>query len=811
MIKTIDQEIDAARFGGKAASLSFLKLNGFDVPDAFAISVDIANDFFNRGILSPEVDAEIREQLTKMPSAVGYMVRSSALGEDGGDSSFAGQLSSFISSSLHDDVLNNVSLCLHSFNNENVKAYQQSSGKKLAGMAVIVQRLVQPEFAGVTFSRAPDKFGYMLTEYVKGHAEKLVSGDVNPSRVYYSLSTKKQSGDTLVLLEQVFEKTRAIESLYKCAVDIEWVIEADKVAFVQTRPITTTTAGRPVYWSNTNINENYPEPVSPLLYSIARDSYYYYYRNLARYFHLPHEDMRALEPDFSNIIGSFGGRLYYNMQSIHTIFSASPFPELLIKSFDNFVGYEGTNKNVSSLPSFKRKASFVWHIFKADRQLEKQVRAFEQIADNYNALAQNAIHREDVKACFHQFLEIRMHSWYRASLADFFAMIYHGLLGKFSKKYYGTEHSGIHNQLIQAIPGLISTQPVVAMHHLLCAIREEKTLYNDFANLPPVDFLRVLKSPAHKKTADLMEDYLQKFGFRCSGELMLTEDTYCDRPELFIALMQSYDKMAQGNPSALIKTKYLESQQIKKAFIKRIILNNRFNFIKSLVDTLLLRWLIRKASTGIAARERVRLKQALLYYRFKKTVERCGEYFVISGLLEKREDVFYLRHKEISENLSASDPFGKDLKELVKARRASAKEAGSKHFPDDFYTEEGVYMWNPMNEESSAIDSDVIKGLIACGGRVEGTARVLNSIHEAGRLRKGDILITRQTDPGWVVVFPLISGLVVERGGMLSHGAIVSREFGIPAIVGVTNATSRIVDGSKIILDANRGIITLDA
>jgi pyruvate,water dikinase len=80
---------------------------------------------------------------------------------------------------------------------------------------------------------------------------------------------------------------------------------------------------------------------------------------------------------------------------------------------------------------------------------------------------------------------------------------------------------------------------------------------------------------------------------------------------------------------------------------------------------------------------------------------------------------------------------------------------------------------------------------------------------EAGKLEKGDILVTRQTDPGWVVVFPLISGLIVERGGMLSHGAIVSREFGIPAIVGVDSATTKIKDGDRLILNANSGEITI--
>ena len=99
--------------------------------------------------------------------------------------------------------------------------------------------------------------------------------------------------------------------------------------------------------------------------------------------------------------------------------------------------------------------------------------------------------------------------------------------------------------------------------------------------------------------------------------------------------------------------------------------------------------------------------------------------------------------------------------------------------------------------------------MCACGGLIQGRAKVLSSVLESGKLEAGDILVTRQTDPGWVVVFPLISGLIVERGGMLSHGAIISREFGIPAIVGVDSATETINDGDRLILNADRGEITI--
>jgi pyruvate,water dikinase len=108
-----------------------------------------------------------------------------------------------------------------------------------------------------------------------------------------------------------------------------------------------------------------------------------------------------------------------------------------------------------------------------------------------------------------------------------------------------------------------------------------------------------------------------------------------------------------------------------------------------------------------------------------------------------------------------------------------------------------------------ASTSETMTGTSACGGRVTARATVLADVTEAHKLRAGDILVTRQTDPGWAPVFPLIAGLVMERGGMLSHGAIIAREFGIPSIVGVADATRLIPSGSTVCLDGDRGSVRL--
>jgi phosphoenolpyruvate synthase/pyruvate phosphate dikinase len=106
---------------------------------------------------------------------------------------------------------------------------------------------------------------------------------------------------------------------------------------------------------------------------------------------------------------------------------------------------------------------------------------------------------------------------------------------------------------------------------------------------------------------------------------------------------------------------------------------------------------------------------------------------------------------------------------------------------------------------------DALTGVGACGGRTTANAAILLDVTQSHRLKPGDILVTRQTDPGWGPIFPLISGLVIERGGMLSHGAIIAREFGIPSVVGVKDATRRIQHGGSITVDGDRGLVLVTA
>jgi pyruvate,water dikinase len=342
-------------------------------------------------------------------------------------------------------------------------------------------------------------------------------------------------------------------------------------------------------------------------------------------------------------------------------------------------------------------------------------------------------------------------------------------------------------------------------------IRKKAIVHEKLKTLDSEEFWEWIKADSNAvDVKNRINNYLQNFGFRCSGELMLTETNYIDEPSKFIDLLKQYDSLPDDDPEIIIAQKGKERQQVIRSFKNTILRKNGLNIIKSATHILFLTSLVRLAYKGISARERVRLKQASLYFQFKKIVLKCGSELQKRRLINDSDDILYLRYQEIIEVLSSSAMLPDAIKEQVQLTKRNFLAQATLVYPDDFFSYQGEY---PLPQELEVCKPESgngnLRGLCACGGKIQARVKVLQSVMEAHKLQKGDILVTRQTDPGWVVVFPLLSGLIVERGGMLSHGAIVSREFGIPAIVGVEGVASKLKDGDLVELNAFTGEITL--
>jgi pyruvate,water dikinase len=228
-------------------------------------------------------------------------------------------------------------------------------------------------------------------------------------------------------------------------------------------------------------------------------------------------------------------------------------------------------------------------------------------------------------------------------------------------------------------------------------------------------------------------------------------------------------------------------------------------------------FLIPRTQRAVVYRERVRLKQALLYTRCRAIALAIGDELVRRAAMAHRDDVFMLTVREVSDLAAGRSMFPYHVADLIALRRRDHDRLAAMRPPDTVRLPEGCYLRPEVHADAARLestephDATTLLGVSACGGSITAPAAVLADIREASQLRRGDVLVTRQTDPGWAPVFCLISGLVIERGGMLSHGAIIAREFGLPCVVGIKDATRRIEHGALVTVDGDRGTCSIAA
>lgn len=802
---SLNVELDADLVGGKASSLSRLISLGVEVPPGYAMTKKVLQWFQEQGELPPAFKDELVRAVQSL-SSEHVIVRSSAIGEDSGSFSFAGQLDSIVVPNELKSIQEAIYTCWKGLTNDRVLAYQQVTGKKLTEMGVVIQEFLDADYAGVTFTQSPNEESEIYTEYVKGGGEQLVSGKVTPQN--FSVVAGGELGETLPFnASSLIEQSLQLKDFYGCHLDIEWVAKNSTIYFVQARPITVNVKSK-VHWTNTNLNENYPDPISPLLYSIARDSYYHYFKNIATLLQIHKETICGLEYDFSNTVGIWGNRIYYNMTSIHNILSSSPLKAYFKDAFNQFVGY--STKDVATALSSKRTSllRLIKRVIMLNFKLESHVNAIENRVSLFSEKVDEAGNFSAYGKLFYEFLDLRFNQWYHASLADFFSMIHYKLLGKITKKFYGEQSVGVHNVLIQAIPGLISSEPLNDTWDIASLINKKdggKAFFLE--NTAARVYQNLSQDTSWSDVNNAIQDYLKKWGFRCSGELMFFKKNYIEEPEKFIELLQSYLRNSVQNPRAIIAVKNGERKQALKKFARKIFKKRHVLLPWSLLEVGQLYLVSRLCKQAISSRERVRYKQAEMYYKFKVVVREIGKQALANGVLQHQDDVFYLSYKEIGEMVSSSGMF--NPKAIIPARKAAFSLESLKEFPQHFSTNFGERPESVAKEIPLVEGATEFSGLAASGGRIKAKVKVLESVLEGEKINQGDILVTKQTDPGWAMVFPLIGGLIVERGGALSHGAIVAREFGIPAVIGIEGITEILKDNDEVILDGDLGKIQI--
>ena len=844
--------------GGKAANLARLLAAGAPVPDGFVLTSNALQHFVaEQEGLSAEVSAAVVDAWTALAPGP-LIVRSSAVGEDSEEASFAGQLDSVPNVVTLDDLRAAILRVWESQWSARSLAYQSARRTFLAGMGIVVQRQVDAVLSGVLFTISPSSSSDMLLEYCEGFGEGLVSGAADPGRISIArndlawtqladLPARNRSGD--FAHDKVIELARlalSIELAFGAPQDIEWTIDTrGKLWIVQSRPITgargSECRGNPpsrsalppaglesdnpqVLWSNANVNENFPHPISPLLYSVARRGYYHYFRNLGRAFGIAERRLTAMEPALRQIIGVHGARMYYNLTSIHHVLKSAPFGNLLASSFDQFVGAEGAEAaEDAEEPHLTRRAHQVlelvviaakttWQYLFLTSRIEEFERTADQFAAETHPARLCAKPAQELLLDLRGFMDIRLNRWKNASLADAGSMVCYGVLQRLlARAFPQEEQQALHNTLLKALPDLVSSVPPVKLWELSRMIRAHEQLRDLVAGSTAAEALaRIRTERRFAEFRGAFEAFLEDWGFRCSAELMLTSPSFQEDPAPVIDLLRSYATMDGESPVDQLARQAAERATETERVLSVLRGRRLTRWMPLVSQARLVSVVLHATQRCIQLRERARLKQALLYSRLRRIALALGERLTDDGRLATPDDIFLLTIDEIDLLVSGGEMFPDHVGALVTLRRQAHAELSATTPPDSLRLCAGDYFTRAdpgIDEVSNENVQTELRGVSACGGRTTASAAILLDVTESHRLRAGDVLVTRQTDPGWGPIFPLISGLVIERGGMLSHGAIIAREFGIPSVVGVKDATRLIRHGGSITVDGDRGVV----
>jgi len=742
-----------------------------------------------------------------------FAVRSSAVAEDRADASMAGLLETHLGVATA-DLATRLRDCWASLYSHRAQSYLRRGSDSAPGtdrrMGVLVQRQVAPRWAGVLFTVDPARRSgdTMVLEWVEGLGESLVSGSVTPARLLLSRRNPHLPEDlhpalARSLLELHAQALRA-ERLFGEPLDLEWCADDDGLHLLQARPVTA--FGRPGMsaWSSANVGENYPAEVSPFTWSVVDRFRSRYFDSLAERLWVPEACRAALRPVLDNLLGVHRGRVHYNLSSWYRMFAQLPAGESLRRSFDRYIDqpvpFTGPTEetDLPSVPAWRMVPALIRRYAMLDRSMATFVRRFHDHRRGWRRQLGEARSPGEAGKVLGRITAFLDTDWGDAALADFSAMVFPALLQSAAAAWLSPEAAGRAPGLLRGLR-LKSTEALKLLHGLGAWISARPDLLELLHAERDAELVAALDGEGRV----LWQAFLQEFGGRCYQELLLTSPTFEERPDLAWHLVRGALAAGAADPAAREATEVEARERLTRELLGRLPLWKRPLFAR----------LVKDARRAVAAREQVRLCQGLLYGELRRAALAVGRGLVEQGRLERPEDVFQLEASEVERLLRGRFLYPETIPALIRARREAAARASAhpRTLPSFFVAVEGTEYEGRLDEVVSPPAPGGARrwrGVGVSPGSATGIARVIvDPVKQAGQLRPGDVLVARATDPGWTPLFLIASAAVVERGGMLSHAAIVAREVGIPVVVEVAQATSTLVDGERVRVDGNTGVV----
>jgi rifampicin phosphotransferase len=808
-------------------------------------------DAFSAGRMTVHTESSIRtavEKLNGRPVAV----RSSATAEDLPDLSFAGQQDTALNILGEDELLKAVIHCWSSLWTARAIGYRMRNGisHEDAALAVVVQEMVESDVSGVLFTANPltGLRSESAIDATFGLGEALVSGQVEPDHFVVDslngtvvgktlgakkLSTRGKPGGGVESvaenaearqtlsdneIRQLAELGRKVQQEFAFPQDIEWAFARGKLYLLQSRAITSLfplpESDGFTIWFSFGAVQGILTPITPL----GSDTFRSVFAGGAQVFHV------HLAYDQQKVLVPAGERLWIKVSD----FLRHPLGQRI---FGALLGYvepsvgqilrKLANEPQLGTGSGRIKWSTVWRLTRFALPLlfrfARNVHNPEKARANFDALIERELEKAQIAVSgdLHDhlaqrldFMKARMTNAFPTLLPRFIPLFGPGigllnLLTRLTIDNAGTDH-GLSMQALDVTRGLpnnVTTEMDLALWAAAKQIRADADSMNVFSTADAASLAaRYLEKALPGAAQQAVTGFMTRYGMRAVGEIDIGLPRWRDDPTPVLQTLQSYLQITneESAPDVLFargqKTAEAAIEQLASAARKQ-----RGGFVREK----LVRFAARRIRVLMGVREAPKFYAVRMIGIAREQLLLSGREFVEAGIFERVEDVFFLTIPEL-EALARRE--ARDWKTAITGHRASYEREQRRRQVPRVLVSDGRTFYEGIGAETDT--GEVITGSPVSAGVAEGRVHVVFDPHES-QLAPGEILVCPGTDPAWTPLFMAAGGLVMEVGGMMTHGSVVAREVGIPAVVGVHQATSRLKNGQRIRVDGTSGKIQI--
>ncbi|MDL2028399.1 phosphoenolpyruvate synthase [Bacillus subtilis] len=771
-----------------------------------------------------DVVKAVAQYLSQFGEEHAYAVRSSATAEDLPHASFAGQQDTYLNIIGVDAILQHISKCWASLFTDRAVIYRMQNGfdHSQVYLSVIVQRMVFPQASGILFTADPITsnrkvlsidagFGLgeaVVSGLVSADCYKVQDGQIIDKRIAtkkmaiygrkeggtetQQIDSDQQKAQTLTD-EQILQLARIgrqIEAHFGQPQDIEWCLARDTFYIVQSRPITTLF---PIPEASDQENHVYisvghqqmmTDPIKPLGLSFFLLTTAAPMRKAGgRLFvdvthHLASPDSREV------FLKGMGQHDQLLKDALMTIIKRRDF----IKSIPNDKTAPNPSRGNADMPAQVENDPTI-----VSDLIESSQTSIEELKQNIHTKSGSDLFRfilEDIqelkKILFNPESSVVIRTAMNASL----------WINEKMNEWLGEKNAA--DTLSQSVPHNITSEMGLALLDVADVIRPYPEVIDYLQHVKDDNFLDELaKFDGGSKTRDAIYDYLSKYGMRCTGEIDITRTRWSEKPTTLVPMILNniknfepnvgHRKFEQGRQEALKKEQELldRLKQLPDG-------EQKAKETKRMID------IIRNFS---GFREYPKYGMVNRYFVYKQALLKEAEQLIEAGVIHEKEDIYYLTFEELHEVVRTHK-----LDYQIISTRKDEYTLYEKLSPPRVITSDGEIVTGEYKREN--LPAGAIVGLPVSSGVIEGRARVILNMEDAD-LEDGDILVTSFTDPSWTPLFVSIKGLVTEVGGLMTHGAVIAREYGLPAVVGVENAAKLIKDGQRIRVHGTEGYIEI--